>query len=98
MLDNCPKCGSERITKYLQYQKNKRSGGGGGCVGCLLFIIILILAPGLVLLFGVATGSAIYTLRIPLIIGVLVGVVLSIIVKVHQSGLLICEKCGHKFK
>jgi DNA-directed RNA polymerase subunit RPC12/RpoP len=98
MLDRCPKCGSDRITKYLQWQKNKKSGGGSGCMGCLLFIIILILAPGLVLLFGLVAGAAIFALCIPLMIVVGVGLVLAIIVKVYQSGLFICEKCGHKFK
>ena len=98
MKNHCPKCYSERITLYRQYKKNKSTGDGGGCISCLLFIIILIIAPGAVLIFGLITGAAIYALRIPLLIGLLVGVIIAIVVKVRQSGLIICEKCGHKFK
>ena len=100
MKNHCPKCYSERITLYRQYKKNKRTGNGdgGGCLGCLLLLIILIIAPGAVLIFGLITGAAIYALRIPLLIGLLVGVIIAIVVKVRQSGLIICEKCGHKFK
>ena len=98
MPDTCPKCGSDRITKFTHWKKSKKSDGGVGCLGCLLFIIILILAPGLVLLFGLIAGASIYALRVPLGIALVVGIVISIIVKIYQSNLFICEKCGKKFK
>jgi predicted RNA-binding Zn-ribbon protein involved in translation (DUF1610 family) len=99
MPDTCPRCGSDRITKYTQWQQNKKSGGGGGgCLGCLLLIIILILAPGLVLVFGIMAGVSIYALREPLEIALGVGIVLSLITKIYQSTLFVCEKCGKKFK
>jgi len=94
---NCPSCGSDRVTKFTLYEDKKKSKGGG-CIGCLLLVIIFILAPGLVLLFGILAGVAVYALRVPLMIAVAVGILLSIIVKIHQSGLYICETCGHKFK
>lgn len=93
---NCPGCGSDRVTKFTLFQE-KKSGGGCGCIGCLLLIIVFLLAPVLVLVVGVLFGAAVYALKVPLIIAAVVGICLSIAVKIHQSKLWVCESCGHRF-
>lgn len=94
----CGQCGSDRIVKYSVHLSQRRRRGGSGCVGCLLFVIILILAPGLVLGVGLAAGAAVDALQVPLLIALAVGAVASIVIKVRQSSMFLCEKCGHKFQ
>jgi len=83
----CPNCGTDHVTKFTVYKDKKKSGGG--CTGCLLLIIIFILAPSLVLIFGLLTGATIYYLKTPLIIALIIGLVLSIIIRIYQSKLYI---------
>lgn len=95
----CPNCGSNSVQKLsVFHQQSSSNGGCGGCTGCLLFMIILILAPGIVLLGGLATGATMYALRGPLMIGVIISFVLAIIVKIYRENTYICERCGTKFR
>ena len=97
MVDNCPVCGSDRVTNYTLYQKRNK-GSNDGCLGCLLLLLIAIIAPGLVLVVGAVVGITIAALDIPIFIAIILGLIVAIVVKIYQQGLFICEKCGHKFK
>lgn len=101
----CPKCKHNKITKYSLYQKQNKSGNGSddillgfGCIGCLLFVIIAILAPGLAALVAIAVGASTLILAIPVSIVTLVVIAIILIIKAYESELYICERCGHKFK
>jgi len=96
--DTCPKCGSDRITKLTQWRENKKGEKHGGCLGCLVAIIILILAPGLVLLVGIIAGTSMFVLWRPLCIALVIGIAFSIGKKIYESMLFVCEKCGARFK
>ncbi|MEI9476451.1 MAG: hypothetical protein WCO26_07720 [Deltaproteobacteria bacterium] len=99
----CPSCNSDRVTKLSLMQDRRPSDGGGcGCSGCLLTLIIAILAPGLVLavflFMGLTIGVILARYGTYIYIGIGVIIVIMIIQAIYRSGLFICERCGTKFK
>lgn len=86
MIDKCPKCGSERITKYSLYAK-KSPGCLIGCAALVLVIFFLVW-----LIVGAMTDPS------QLIFFLVIISIILIVGLIHRSKLFICEKCGHKFK
>jgi len=102
--EKCPNCGSTNIRKVSMHKANNKTSSGG-CNGCLLLIIIAILAPGLILFTGVAGAIGLAGLGVfvsenqeAVIAGVSVFLIVSIIISVIKSKTYICEKCGNKFR
>jgi len=105
--DRCPNCGSTSIKTVAMHKDSKKVKGNGcsGCNSCLLIIIILILAPGILIVFGLGAAIGLAGLTVVIsenkelfIAGAVVALTIGIIVSVNQSKTYICEKCGHKFK
>jgi hypothetical protein len=94
---NCPSCGADRIVRTDQFLQNRRSQGGPGCIGGLLLIIIVILAPGLVLIVGLLAGATAYALRVPIVIVLVISAGIAAVVRHRRSQSFTCEKCGYKF-
>ena len=102
--DKCPRCDATNITKLTLYEKKIQREQGCGCTGCLLIIIIMIIAPWLIPLLGLTTlaggGAGLlliahYQWDFMLALGIFA--VLWILLIFITSRRYICEKCGKKF-
>jgi len=93
----CPGCGSENVQTMNMYMQSKKKGGCG-CIGCLLILIICILAPVLVL--GTAFIAAFALAKFwPYVVGFL-GFILffQIIAAIANANRYICLRCGRRFR
>jgi hypothetical protein len=95
----CPHCDNENVQRVSLFdQTTKRSGGGCGCNSCLLLIIIFILAPVLVLVFGLVAGVAI-AMYWPYIAGIIgLGLLINIITAIVNRNVYVCLRCNNRFR
>lgn len=101
--DKCPQCGSDNITK-LSLQKKKSSSSGCGCVGCLIMVIIFLIAPWILPLFGLGAlagmgGIGLIIQEYPVLVFLgIVGVVgMWGYDAYRKSRTYLCMRCGEKF-
>ncbi len=95
----CPSCGSENAQRLSLFsQTTTQSGGGCGCSSCLLVLIIFILAPALVLIFGLAVGAVVAKFW-PFIAGFFgMGLLINIITAIVNRHVFVCLRCGARFR
>ena len=94
---NCPKCGSDRTTKYSLYLKNKKSNTG--LLIFLLIVLILLISSGIAIPTVAIAGVAVALIALilsPLFVLAVIIMVIADYIRYHNK--FICERCGKKFR